>query len=525
MAQEQQAAAPALPTAAADRRGVARWTTRRWLRAGVGTALVVLCALGTVGAWALDHAAAVSDHLVDRSSPALIASVRLESALINQETGIRGYGATGRSEFLQPYTLGLRQQASAVAVLRSLAGTDRTDRDNADLDAVLACARVWQESVARPVAALPPGAPAPDDVPSADRGRQTFDDVRTALTAQQQHLQDERAAGRADLAAARRLRDTVFIAIGAVVLLMTALVFEGLRRGVTGPLTRLGADARRVSAGDFAHRITPTGPADLQALAADVDAMRRRLTEEVALKERARLDLDRQAADLRRSNAELEQFAYVASHDLQEPLRKVASFCQLLQRRYADALDARANQYIDFAVDGAGRMQTLINDLLTFSRVGRTMDARLPVDLDALADRTLDTLSIAIEESGARITRDPLPTLDGDPTQLGMLLQNLIGNAVKFRSPERPPRIHLGAARDADGTWTFAVEDNGIGIEPEFAERVFVIFQRLHTREAYEGNGIGLAMCKKIVEYHGGTIALDPRHAPGTRLTFTLPGS
>ncbi|GJF30375.1 histidine kinase [Kitasatospora sp. NE20-6] len=519
MAQDAYTAAAEHPPATRGGRAT-RWTTRQWLRAGVGSALAVLCVLSAVGAWALGHAAAVSNHLVDRSSPALIASVRLENALINQETGIRGYGATGRTDFLAPYTMGLEQQSAAATVLQGL--TDGDGRARADLDSVLASARMWQENIARPIAALPPGAPAPEDIRGADRAKQAFDAVRTALTSQQQHLQDERAAGRADLAAARHLRNTVFSVIALVVLLMTALVFEGLRRGVTRPLTLLGRNARRVSAGDFTHRITPTGPADIRELAADVDAMRRRMTEEITLKEQARLDLDQHAADLRRSNEELEQFAYVASHDLQEPLRKVASFCQLLQRRYAGSLDERANQYIDFAVDGASRMQTLINDLLAFSRVGRTMDARVNVDLDALADRTLDTLSIAIEESGAQITHDPLPTLAGDPTQLGMLLQNLIGNAIKFRSPERPPRIHLSAAPGNDGTWTFAVEDNGIGIEPEFAERIFVIFQRLHTREDYEGNGIGLAMCKKIVEYHGGTIALDPDHTPGTRITFTL---
>ncbi len=160
---------------------------------------------------------------------------------------------------------------------------------------------------------------------------------------------------------------------------------------------------------------------------------------------------------------------------------------------------------------------------LTFSRIGRILSSRTQVDLEALAGRTLDTLSIVIEESGAEITRDPLPVLDGDPTQFGMLLQNLIGNAVKFRSPDRLPRIHLGVAQREDRAWVFSVENNGIGIERGSAERVFVIFQRLHSRDEYEGNGIGLAMCKKVVEHHGGTIALDPAHAPGTRITFTLP--
>lgn len=301
------------------------------------------------------------------------------------------------------------------------------------------------------------------------------------------------------------------------------LVFAGLRRGVTLPLGRLSEDVRHVAGGNFAHPITASGPADLRRLAVDIEGMRGRLADELAFSDSARERLDAQAGELRRSNAELEQFAYVASHDLQEPLRKVASFCQLLQRRYADQLDDRAVQYIDFAVDGANRMQTLIHDLLAFSRVGRLHTDNETVDLEELFSRTTDALSIAIEESGAQVTHDPLPAVSGDATQLGMLLQNLVSNALKFRSAERTPAVEL-SARFEDGLWHFAVTDNGIGIGAEYAERVFVIFQRLHTREAYPGNGIGLALCKKIVEFHGGTIAIDPAHAPGARITFTLPG-
>jgi light-regulated signal transduction histidine kinase (bacteriophytochrome) len=277
-----------------------------------------------------------------------------------------------------------------------------------------------------------------------------------------------------------------------------------------------------VAGGEFDHAITASGPADLRRLAEVVEQMRRRLADEIHDKERAQQELDAQAADLRRSNSELEQFAYVASHDLQEPLRKVASFCQLLQRRYAPQLDERAGQYIEFAVDGANRMQTLINDLLAFSRVGRLHANHVPVDLERVLAQTLDSLSLAIEESGAEVTHDPLPTVTGDGTQLGMLFQNLVSNAIKFRSPDRPPRIHV-EARLADGVWHLAVADNGIGIDPEFVQKVFVIFQRLHTRDAYPGNGIGLAMCKKIVEFHGGTIEVDTSHHPGTRLAFTMP--
>jgi light-regulated signal transduction histidine kinase (bacteriophytochrome) len=228
--------------------------------------------------------------------------------------------------------------------------------------------------------------------------------------------------------------------------------------------------------------------------------------------------------DLRRSNAELEQFAYVASHDLQEPLRKVASFCQLLQQRYGGQLDARADQYIGFAVDGARRMQDLINDLLAFSRVGRMEQPFTDVDCAALVTRVRADLSRVIEENGAEIDAGPLPTVRGDAGLLRLVFQNLIANAIKFRG-EATPRIALSADRDGD-CWRLCCSDNGIGIDAEYAERIFVLFQRLHPRTQYEGTGIGLAMCRKIVEYHGGRMWLDTdqtRDGGGSTFCFTLP--
>jgi light-regulated signal transduction histidine kinase (bacteriophytochrome) len=235
--------------------------------------------------------------------------------------------------------------------------------------------------------------------------------------------------------------------------------------------------------------------------------------------------LEQANADLVRSNGELEQFAYVASHDLQEPLRKVASFSQLLERRYGDILDERGKQYIAFAVDGAERMQILINDLLAFSRVGRVYDNSATVDLTEALESARKNLSHRIEETGAVIISPALPTVSGEPTLLGLLWQNLLGNAVKFAAgAERPPRVVVTAAR-ADGVWEFAVSDNGIGVDSQFAEKIFVIFQRLHPRgDNYGGTGIGLAMCRKIVEYHGGKIWLDTTHTgPGSTFRFTLP--
>ncbi|MDI5971131.1 CHASE3 domain-containing protein [Streptomyces sp. SL13] len=506
------------PPSSGSRRS--RRTTQQLLTRGVCAALAVLAVLSVVGMVFFARATSVSDDLLDRTTPALVNSANLESALINQETGIRGYGLSGQRDFLQPYTEGATQERQAVAQLHWLlpAGSPASR----DLTAVLKVADHWQDRIARPIAAEPAGAPAPLATQRADEGRKDFDAVRAALTVQQTRLRAQQVSTRAELNHIDTERDVVFVVIAGVVLLLAVLIFVGLRRVVTGPLDRLSQDVRRVSRGDFNHPVEGAGPADLRRLASDVNTMRERLAAELVFTNRARDQLDEQAADLRRSNAELEQFAYVASHDLQEPLRKVASFCQLLERRYAAQLDDRARTYIGFAVDGANRMQGLINDLLEFSRVGRLHAEHGPVDLEEVLTRVEDSLSIAIEESGADVRHDPLPTVTGDRTQLSMLMQNLLSNAIKFRSPDRPPRLDVTVVRRGP-VWEIAVADNGIGIEQAYAEKVFVIFQRLHTRETYPGNGIGLALCKKIVEYHGGTITLDPDHGPGARLVLTLP--
>jgi PAS domain S-box-containing protein len=227
-------------------------------------------------------------------------------------------------------------------------------------------------------------------------------------------------------------------------------------------------------------------------------------------------------ADLARSNAELEHFAYVASHDLQEPLRMVASFTQLLARRYRGKLDEDADEFIGFAVDGARRMQELINDLLTYSRAGTQALQLQSVDTSQLVDRVVSDLASAIAEAGASVTRDTLPAVTGDATQLRQVFQNLIANGIKFHGPNGAPRVHISATQKP-GSWTFSVSDNGIGIEPQYQERIFALFQRLHTRADYPGTGIGLAICKKIVERHRGQICVESDPGRGTTFRFTLP--
>jgi light-regulated signal transduction histidine kinase (bacteriophytochrome) len=223
---------------------------------------------------------------------------------------------------------------------------------------------------------------------------------------------------------------------------------------------------------------------------------------------------------LARSNKELEQFAYVASHDLQEPLRMVASFTQLLSRRYRGKLDADADEFIHYAVDGATRMQTLINDLLAYSRIGSRTKPFESVNLNSVLQRALANLHVAIEESNAKIVYDELPDTYGDITQLTQLFQNLIGNAIKFRG-ELPPEVGINVS-DADKYWRIEVRDNGIGIAPEFFDRIFVIFQRLHNKEDYPGTGIGLSICKKIIERHGGQIQVKSERGQGSAFIFTL---
>ncbi|MBD1838848.1 PAS domain S-box protein [Coleofasciculus sp. FACHB-501] len=243
----------------------------------------------------------------------------------------------------------------------------------------------------------------------------------------------------------------------------------------------------------------------------------------IDITERKRMEeaLFKQAQELARSNAELEQFAYVASHDLQEPLRMVASYTQLLSRRYKGRLDEDADDFIDFAVDGANRMQRLIQDLLEYSRLGTRSREFEMVDCDRSFEEAIANLQIAIAENNATITRDPLPSVRGDATQIGQLLQNLIGNGIKFRK-DAPPQVHV-SAQTSENEWVFSVRDNGIGIAPAHQARIFVIFQRLHARETYPGNGIGLAICKKIVDRHGGRIWVDSEWGQGSVFYFTIP--
>jgi signal transduction histidine kinase len=506
-------------------------TVQGWFALVFALLTVLVLAAAAVIFQLLAQGRSVSAELDGSVLPAQAQAYRLQGALLDQETGVRGFGITGQPSFLQPYTAGVATQADAAARLRALIGHDQLLA--ADLGRIQQAAQTWRRSYAMPLIALSSHGPIGGrDNGLLDRSKQSFDQLRALFATQNSHLAAAAAHDSSRMESIRTITNWTFAAILVVFLLASAVLALTLRNAVVRPLDRLGAAARDVVRGDFGRHIEATGPKDLRAVAADVEAMRRELAgalagaraaEEKAARQAE--DLDAQATDLLRSNAELEQFAYVASHDLQEPLRKVASFCQLLEKRYGDQLDERGRQYIDFAVDGAKRLQILINDLLTFSRVGRGDDLGVQLSLDETLDTAIGDLAVVIEDSGAVIERPgQLPEVLGDPTLLAMLWQNLLGNGIKFRVPGRDPVVRITVAGEPDGMWQFCVEDNGIGIAPEFAEKVFVIFQRLHSRESYAGTGIGLALCKRIVERHGGEISLDTAYAGGARVCFTLPG-
>jgi len=250
----------------------------------------------------------------------------------------------------------------------------------------------------------------------------------------------------------------------------------------------------------------------LRLVGVNIDVTERREAEE---------KVSRLLSELERSNEELEQFAYVASHDLQEPLRMIASYVQLLEEKYKGKLDEKADKYIYFAVDGASRMQNLIEALLAYSRVTTRGAPFGPVDANRAFVHAVTDLSAAIEASRGAVTKDELPTVTGDEAQITELFQNLIGNAIKFRKPDTPPMVHVSARKEKN-LWLLSVRDNGIGMEPKYFDRIFQIFQRLHTHTEYPGTGIGLALCKRIVERHGGRIWVESTPGKGTTFFFTL---
>jgi signal transduction histidine kinase len=514
-----EALAPETPTLTARDHAATRWPLSRIINVSVGVLALFSVAAITVGILALTNLADARQQVVHRIDPAIQHSLRLESALVNQETGVRGYALGAQQDLLAPYTEGVAAAADATTRLEGyLAGIPAGE---ADLRDVTDRAKNWRVSYAQPAIATVDTTGRPAGSENLNAGKAFFDEVRGAVAVLQADLDGARARATATLDRSATTLNVacVGIAIGFVLIVLALAI--GLRRAAIRPVSRLAAEVRAVADGDFRHRVEHSGPREVRELGADVNLMRERILQELSALQTTHAELDARTQDLERSNTELEQFAYVASHDLQEPLRKVASFCQLLQRRYQGKLDERADQYIAFAVDGAKRMQVLINDLLAFSRVGRIARRSDEVSCSDLLEQAKTNLAEAIEWSGATVEAGELPVVKAEVPLLTTVFQNLVGNAIKFRG-EAPPHVVVSAERDGE-FWQFSVSDNGIGIQPEYAERIFVIFQRLHGKGDYPGTGIGLAMCRKIVEYHGGRIWLDTEVTSGSRFCFTLP--
>lgn len=413
---------------------------------------------------------------------------QLRSSIADAETNQRGYLLTGDESYLaeyQKYFDRLRERLGAARALTSDNPTQQNALNHLD-DLVQHKLALWDERIRiRKAGGLQPAATAVQERPGKPLMGE-ISDLLSGMEAEEEKLLLLRS-GRL-VVSSRRTRIVTIGGNGLSLLFLSAAGFV------------IYQEMKRRAAAETAVR-----------------AINRELEERVAART---AELAERAKDLERSNTELQQFAYVASHDLQEPLRTISSFTQLLAKRYREKLDDKAHEFIDFAVDGCKRMQAQINDLLSFSRVGTQGKPLLPVACDSALDRVLKTLKIAIQESKAVITRDPLPVVLADEPQLCQVFQNLIGNAMKFRGAE-VPRIHISAVADPGG-WKISVRDNGIGIAPEHRDRLFVIFQRLHTKAEYPGTGIGLAICKKIAERHGGRIWFEPAPGGGTTFLFTI---
>ena len=499
------------------------------LRTRVGALSIIALTVALVGAVlslaAFQNLRSTQSRLTYELSPGAIATAEWASIVHDQLTSVYAYTATAQPTFLDDYQQA-RDRASGVEA------EVRTElRNHPDLLEMLTDVagemETWRSEHAEPAIAETQTDQARNRSQSVEDEliaalRASFRPVSEGLDDLQESIATRRADAQSNLD--DRMSELVieWTVVVAFILLVLVVTWFMLDRWVLAPLRTLSQAARRVAGGDLEHVVHSEGPPEVEALSGDLESMRQRIVAELGVVQGALDQLELQAADLSRSNSELEQFAYVASHDLQEPLRKVTGFCQLLQRRYEGQLDDRADEYIAYAVDGAKRMQLLINDLLAFSRVGRTTEQFAPVDLSRTMDIVLGELHEMIEELDATVEVADLPTVWGDERLLHSVLVNLTSNALKFHGTE-PPQVSWSVARVGE-LWELRCRDNGIGIEPQFADKVFEIFQRLHTREAYAGTGIGLAMARKVIEFHGGRIWVDTTApGPGTTMVVTIP--
>lgn len=464
------------------------WSIEKKTVVMLGLASTILVSLNALFYWNFIKQKETSDR-VNHSQQTIQKLESVLSSVKDAETGQRGYLLTGQEPYLEPYTIAIATIDREIAELKRLTATNPNQQQQiASLEPL----------IRKKLAELKETIDLKNNQSSAaakqlvltNRGKELMDRIRTTI----QHIQEQEQEQLRDWLKAKELdarsgQLTFFVGV-IFTLFAFYLVYCTVQQE-----TR-----------DRKH----------------AEASLRQLNEQLEAKVQERTsELKEANTNLLHSNRELEQFAYVASHDLQEPLRAVNSYAQLIVRKYQGNLDAKADKYLAYIMDGATRMQQLIDDLLSFSRVGTRGKFLEPTDGEAVLSQVLDNLQIAIAENHAVVTHDPLPTIMGDEIQLIQLLQNLIGNAIKFRR-EQPPNVHV-SAEPRENEWIFSVRDNGIGMEPEYFDRIFMIFQRLHSRSEYPGTGIGLAICKKIVERHGGRIWLESTPGVSTTFFFTIP--
>ncbi len=438
----------------------------------------------------------------------------------DEETGLRGYLLTGQKTFLAPYTAALAASPALRTQVDALIADDAVLRP-----LILNRRRIgqawqsWAAGLVKDPIAYPRASPRL--IAQQLQGRALFDHYRAATTAVTTALDVEQEQDYNDSVTLVAHVHMIFAIVFVGAMVTTLLLGWRTILAVTRPLAMLSRAAQAIGEGDLDRPLRVDGAREFTDLRTSMEWMRDQLALQARLAAERETTLEANKLELERSNAELKQFAYVASHDLQEPLRTISSYLQLLSRRYkGKPLDDNAEQFITFAVDGAKHMQTLIQDLLSYSKVGAPDMEFVPSDSGALMADVAAALRTIILEKGAVLEYEGLPVVLGNAGQLRRLFQNLIANALKFC--KETPRIRVTAERRGE-QWLLTVRDNGIGIDAAHAERIFIIFQRLNTREEYEGTGIGLALCKKIVERHGGRIWVESRSGHGAAFHFTLP--
>jgi signal transduction histidine kinase len=475
---------------------------------GSGVVLVVLLSIVVLALVRLADTASLFDRLSRKDAPALEAIQDLRVQVLNEQVALGRFSVSGESTrggenaFLAPYFQAHNAIFGDLGVLRDFASSTEGASTAASVTLLESQIQVVEGRAAASIAATRAGKPVDPtaDYALVDTARLTTDTIGDQVDSL---IRITAADAQVYVAGTNRL-----VAIASLLGAVLALaVTVWVTSSISLPLARLTRAANRIAAGEESQLPESNRRDEIGSLANSFSRMLAALR--------------RQAVELRRSNADLEQFAYVASHDLQEPLRMVGSYTSLLERRYGGKLDSDADEFIGFAVDGVTRMQAMINDLLVYSRAGRAQAALEPTQSQAAVDQALANLQSVIAERNVLLEVAPMPSVMANGSQLTRVFQNLIGNAIKFCRQARPV-IKIGAVRRGD-EWEFSVADNGIGIEPQYRDRIFLIFQRLHKQSEYPGTGIGLAVCKRIVEREGGRIWFESTPGQGATFSFTLP--